>query len=138
AAPIADAVAAMHAAGFVHRDVKPENVIAGPDGHVTLIDLGLAWREGMTRHTEGGAAVGTIGYMAPEQIEGREVGAPADVWAIGVMLHEWIAGTRPFARARPGEEAAAALVGGAARLTSVDRRVDEELAALVGRCLAPN
>ena len=138
AAPIADAVAAMHAAGFVHRDVKPENVIAGPDGHVTLIDLGLAWREGMTRHTESGAAVGTIGYMAPEQIEGREVGAPADVWAIGVMLHEWIAGTRPFARARPGEEAAAALVGGAARLTAVDRRVDDELATLVSRCLAPH
>ncbi len=138
AAPIADAVAAMHAAGFVHRDVKPENVIVGPDGHVTLIDLGLAWREGMTRHTESGAAVGTIGYMAPEQIEGRDVGAPADVWAIGVMLHEWIAGTRPFARARPGEEAAAALVGGAARLTAVDRRVDDELAALVSRCLAPH
>ena len=136
AAPIAAAAAALHAAGYVHRDLKPENVIAGPDGTLTVIDLGLAWREGMTRHTESGAAVGSIGYMAPEQIEGREVGAAADVWAIGVMIHEWIAGKRPFARARPTEEAAAALVGAFSKLTAADRRADEALAALVGRCLA--
>ncbi|MBE7448153.1 MAG: serine/threonine protein kinase [Kofleriaceae bacterium] len=136
AAPLADAVAALHAAGFVHRDVKPENAIGGPDGRITLIDLGLAWREGMTRHTESGAAVGTIGYMAPEQIEGRAVGAAVDVWALGVMLHEWVVGTRPFHRGRPAEEAAAALVGGAPLLTALDRRVDDELATLVARCLA--
>ena len=105
--PIALATAALHAAGYVHRDLKPENVIAGPDGAVTVIDLGLAWREGMTRHTDTGAAVGSVGYMAPEQIEGRTVDTRADVWSLGVMLYEWIAGKRPFARARAAEEAAA-------------------------------
>ena len=82
-----------------------------------MIDLGLAWREGMTRHTDTGAAVGSVGYMAPEQVEGRAVDARADVWALGVMLYEWIVGKRPFARARPAEEAAAMLVGVYARLT---------------------
>src|SRR5262245_28485716 len=80
--PIAQATAALHAAGYVHRDLKPENAIASPDGGVKVIDLGLAWREGMTRHTDTGAAVGSVGYMAPEQIEGRPVDTRADVWAL--------------------------------------------------------
>lgn len=134
--PIADATAALHAAGYVHRDLKPENVIAGPDGAITVIDLGLAWREGMTRHTDTGAAVGSVGYMAPEQIEGRAVDASADIWALGVMLYELVAGKRPFARARPAEEAAAMLLGQFPRLTAADRRCDDALADLVARCLA--
>ncbi len=134
--PIAEATAALHAAGYVHRDLKPENAIAGPDGAVTVIDLGLAWRDGMTRHTDTGAAVGSVGYMAPEQIEGRAIETSVDVWALGVMLYEWIAGKRPFARPRASEEAAAALVGVYAPLASVDRRATEELSALVAACLA--
>lgn len=134
--PIVLATAALHAAGYVHRDLKPENAIAGPDGAVTVIDLGLAWREGMTRHTDTGAAVGSVGYMAPEQIEGRTVDARADVWALGVMIYEWVAGKRPFQRARPAEEAAAMLLGQFPRLTAADRRCDEALADLVARCLA--
>jgi hypothetical protein len=74
--------------------------------------------------------------MAPEQVEGRQVAAPADVWALGVIVYEWIAGRRPFARPRPSEEAAAALVGAYAKLTAADRRVDDGLAEIIGRCLA--
>ncbi|MCE9574107.1 MAG: serine/threonine protein kinase [Deltaproteobacteria bacterium] len=136
AQPIAAATAALHAAGYVHRDLKPDNAIAGPDGHVTVIDLGLAWRDGMTRHTESGAAVGSIGYMSPEQIEGAAVGPATDVWAIGVMLYEWIVGKRPFGRARAAEEAVATLVGTYGRLGATDRRADAALADLVTRCLA--
>jgi len=134
--PIIEATAALHAAGYIHRDLKPENAIASPQGDITVIDLGLAWREGMTRHTDTGAAVGSVGYMAPEQIEGNPVDTRADVWALGVMLYEWIAGKRPFARARPAEEAAAMLLGQFPRLTAADRRCDDELAELVARCLA--
>jgi hypothetical protein len=136
ALPIVDAITALHAAGFVHRDLKPENVIAAPDGTLTVIDLGLAWREGMTRHTDTGTAVGSVGYMAPEQIDGRVVDPRADVWALGVMLHEWVAGKRPFQRARANEEAAAILLAQCARLTAADRRASEELADLIARCLA--
>jgi tetratricopeptide (TPR) repeat protein len=134
--PIAEATAALHARGFVHRDLKPENAIATPDGTITVIDLGLAWGEHMTRHTESGAAVGSIGYMSPEQLDGREVTAAADVFAIGVMLYEAIAGKRPFARPRPTEEVAATLLGSYAKLTAADRRASEELADLAGACLA--
>jgi tetratricopeptide (TPR) repeat protein len=74
--------------------------------------------------------------MAPEQVEGHAVDARAAVWALGVMVYEWIAGKRPFARARPAEEAAAVLVGACARLTAADRRASAELADLVARCLA--
>jgi hypothetical protein len=134
--PIAHAVAALHTHNYVHRDLKPENAVAAPDGSITVIDLGLAWREGMTRHTDTGAAVGSVGYMAPEQIEGRPVDPQADVWALGVMIYEMIAGKRPFARPRPAEEAAAALLGACPKLTAADRRASEELSDLVARCFA--
>ncbi|MFT3693636.1 MAG: serine/threonine-protein kinase [Kofleriaceae bacterium] len=132
--PVIAAVAALHAAGYVHRDLKPENVIAAPDGTVTVIDLGLAWREGMTRHTDTGAAVGSVGYMAPEQIEGRAVDPKADVWALGVMIYELVAGKRPFARPRPAEEAAAALLGQCPKLTAADRRTGDVFANTIARC----
>ncbi len=134
--PVAHAVAALHAGGYIHRDLKPENAIAAPDGTITVIDLGLAWRDGMTRHTDTGAAVGSVGYMAPEQIEGRAIDAKADVWALGVMIYEMIAGKRPFARPRPAEEAAAALLGTCPKLTAADRRAGEDLGELIGRCFA--
>ncbi|MEO8701111.1 MAG: protein kinase [Kofleriaceae bacterium] len=133
--PIVHATAALHAAGYTHRDLKPENAIAAPDGTVTVIDLGLAWRDGMTQHTETGTVVGSVGYMAPEQIEGGTVSPSADVWALGVMLYEMIAGKRPFSRTRPAEEAAAALLGNCPRLAAADRRAGDELSRLVARCL---
>lgn len=136
ALPIIEATAALHAQGYVHRDLKPENVIAGPDGAITVIDLGLAWHDDMSRHTDTGAAVGSVGYMAPEQLEGHAVDQRADVWALGVMIFEWITGKRPFARARPAEEAAAVLVGACARLAAADRRASTELSDLVARCLS--
>jgi hypothetical protein len=134
--PVVRAVAALHAAGFVHRDLKPENAVAAPDGAITLIDLGLVWADGMSHHTDTGAAVGSVGYMSPEQIEGRAVDARADVWAVGVMLYELVTGKRPFARPRAAEEAAAALLGTCPKLTAADRRAGEELADVVARCLA--
>ncbi len=138
ARPIAAAAAALHAAGYVHRDLKPENAMIAADGALTVIDLGLAWRDDMTRHTDTGTAVGSVGYMAPEQIEGHRVDAAADVWAIGVMLYEWTCGKRPFARPRASEEATAALVGAFTPLDRADRRAGDPLAALVARCLAPD
>jgi tetratricopeptide (TPR) repeat protein len=135
-APIAEAVAALHRASLVHRDLKPENVIATAAGDVVLIDLGLARRPGHTRYTDEGEVVGSVPYMAPEQIEGGEVTGAADVWALGVMLYELTCGARPFFRERPSEEAAAALVGAREPIARRDRRVSPELAALIGQCLA--
>src|SRR5262249_2517619 len=68
--PIASAVAALHAQGLVHRDLKPDNVMVTPDGRVIVVDLGLAWGPQHSRHTVEGTAIGSVPYMAPEQIEG--------------------------------------------------------------------
>jgi hypothetical protein len=74
--------------------------------------------------------------MSPEQLDGQQVHTAADVWAIGVMLYEAIAGKRPFARSRPTEEVAATLLGSYAKLTAADRRASDELEALVASCLS--
>ena len=132
---IAGGLAAIHAAGLVHRDLKPENVMIGDDGTVRVIDLGLAWSAHQTRYTEEGTVAGSVPYMAPEQIEGGEPGPATDVWALGVILHEWITGTRPFARGQPGEEVAAILAALPPRLADLDPRVPPELGALVAECL---
>ncbi|HEU0030792.1 MAG TPA: protein kinase [Kofleriaceae bacterium] len=133
--PVASAVAALHERSLVHRDLKPENVMVTPDGKVVVVDLGLAWGPDLSRHTAEGVAIGSIPYMAPEQLEGSGVGTAADVWAVGVMLYELIAGKRPFARARASEEAAAVLVGAYAPLDAIDPRCPPELVRLVTACL---
>ncbi len=136
ARPLLAALTALHAAGYVHRDLKPENVMVTDDARLVLIDFGLAFRDGMTKHTDTGAAAGTVGYMAPEQIEGRPVTASADIFAFGVMLYEWITGRRPFARERASEEVSAALAGAFVPVGERERRTAATTAELVARCLA--
>lgn len=136
AIPVAEALAELGARGYVHRDGKPENIVITDDGNVILIDFGLAKAQGGTRYTETGMIAGSAGYSAPEQLEGAAVGPAADVFALGVMLYEWMTGRRPFARARPSEEVNAVLLGRFVPLATVDRRVSKSLAALVDQCLA--
>ena len=133
--PVASAIAALHERSLIHRDLKPENVMLTPDGRVVVVDLGLAWGPDLSRHTAEGTAVGSVPYMSPEQIEGSGVGTAADIWALGVMLYELVAGKRPFARTRASEEAAAALVGSYAPLDAVDPRCAPELTKLVAQAL---
>lgn len=136
--PLAEALGALHAEGLVHRDVKPENLMLSPLGDVTLVDLGLAIGEGDTRHTREGEVAGSIPYMSPERIEGRDVDATADVWSFAVMLYELVAGERPFARERPAEEVAAILSGAFEPLSTRDRRTPPELDFFVGAALSPD
>jgi serine/threonine-protein kinase len=100
---IARALECAHDAKIVHRDLKPENVIVGKDDLVKIVDFGLA-KQSVPAETEGfqtdeGRVLGTPAYMSPEQARGKEVTAASDVFAFGVMLHEMITGTRPFAGA---------------------------------------
>ena len=99
---IASALAAAHARGIVHRDLKPENVIRRADGQIKILDFGLA-RIGrtsssttFTRLTEAGIAMGTPGYMAPEQFQGSDVDARADQFAFGILAWELATGEHPF------------------------------------------
>ncbi len=96
-------MAYAHAQGLIHRDLKPENVLLGPFDEVYVIDWGLArgteeWQSGIDR-TQDGTAVGTPDYMSPEQVNGdqKRLGAPTDVWALGVLLYEMMTRETPFA-----------------------------------------
>jgi serine/threonine protein kinase len=97
-AQVADGLDAVHAAGLVHRDVKPHNVIVGEDGDAYLADFGLAKAMGATTGlTATGQVIGTVDYMAPEQIEAQRVDARTDVYALGGVLYHAVTGKVPYA-----------------------------------------
>jgi TolB-like protein/Tfp pilus assembly protein PilF len=104
---IADALAHAHKHGVIHRDLKCANVVITPEGRAKVLDFGLAKRlagkgcgDGATRTmdsvTEAGKLVGTLAYMAPEQLRGQPADTRSDVWSLGVMLYEMTSGRRPF------------------------------------------
>ncbi|MEV6909955.1 serine/threonine-protein kinase [Amycolatopsis sp. NPDC051071] len=95
AARLADALAHVHAHGITHRDLKPANILMAGDGPL-IGDFGVAHAFDATRVTETGGVVGTAAYMAPEQVRGEDVGPPADVYALGLVLLECLSGEREY------------------------------------------
>ena len=96
---VAEGLAAAHEKGIVHRDIKPENIIIRKDGIVQIMDFGLAklkTSSNVSRLTKAGTTMGTIGYMSPEQVQGLEVDHRTDIFSLGVVLYELLAGDSPF------------------------------------------
>jgi serine/threonine protein kinase len=94
---LADALEALHAGGLVHRDVKPANVMVDEGGGAALTDFGLARSIADTVLTKSGVVVGTVDYLAPELIRGQQADHSSDVYALGCVLYECLAGAPPFA-----------------------------------------
>ncbi|MET7567864.1 serine/threonine-protein kinase [Streptomyces sp. NPDC005492] len=95
------ALRAAHAAGVLHRDVKPGNVLLGRDGRVLLTDFGIAQIEGDSTITRTGEVVGSVDYLAPERVRGADPGPSSDLWALGATLFTAVEGRSPFRRTSP-------------------------------------
>ncbi|MEV7420791.1 Stk1 family PASTA domain-containing Ser/Thr kinase [Streptomyces sp. NPDC089919] len=101
--PVLAALGAAHRAGFVHRDMKPENVLIGDDGRVKVADFGLVRAVGAVTDTTGGGVLGTVSYLAPEQIEHGTADTRVDVYACGVVLYEMLTGAKPHSGDTPAQ-----------------------------------
>lgn len=145
ALPLVDALAAAHARGIIHRDLKPANVIVAEDLHVKLLDFGVAvfreapggvdtWTDTELR-TAPGTLVGTLPYMSPEQIQGRPVDPRSDLFSLGTILYEALAGTRPFRGGTPAELLSAILRDAPRPLAELRPDLPPQVGAIVGRCL---
>jgi serine/threonine-protein kinase len=145
AASIADALAYAHERGVVHRDLKPANVFMTRDGHVKVLDFGLARHvaqyaemqtaaAGATADTQPGVVLGTVGYMSPEQVRGEPADARSDIFSLGCLLFELLSGRRPFVGATAPEVQAAILRDQPGPATDTSK-VAPEVNAIVQRCL---
>jgi serine/threonine protein kinase/Tfp pilus assembly protein PilF len=147
----ASALAAAHDAGIVHRDIKPENIMLRPDGYVKVLDFGIAklteqrpTPEDRTVETTAllqtrpGLVLGTAHYMSPEQARGQKVDARSDIWSLGVVLYEMLAGSPPFRGETPSDCIAAILTAEPPPLSGVSRDVPTKLESILQKALRKN
>jgi serine/threonine protein kinase/dipeptidyl aminopeptidase/acylaminoacyl peptidase len=148
AVQVTRAIAAAHAAGIVHRDIKTENIMISRDGYVKVLDFGLAKLMGnssenpdpaaatvTSAHTDPGVVMGTFNYMSPEQARGLPTDARTDLWSLGVVLYEMVSGTAPFVGKTPPDVLSAILNEEPPPLARFARDVPEALEWIVMKAL---
>jgi TolB-like protein/tRNA A-37 threonylcarbamoyl transferase component Bud32 len=144
AVQLADALAAAHARGVLHRDIKPGNIIVNASGEIRVMDFGLAKLTPVaasdisitaTALTESGSAMGTGAYMSPEQARGETVDARSDLFSAGVVIYEMVAGRRPFGGKSFAESVAATLHAEPSSLVRQRPEIPDELQRIVSKAL---
>ncbi len=134
AADLADALAEAHHADIVHRDIKPGNVlVAGANAYLT--DFGIARSLATDGLTKTGTIVGTLDYLAPEQVRGREVDGRADIYALGLLLYEMLSGCRPFTGETAAELLAQRALGEPPDISTTGINVPAGVRSIIHRCL---
>jgi serine/threonine protein kinase len=132
---VADGLAAAHEKGIVHRDIKPENIMIRKDGIAQVMDFGLAKLRGASRLTKEGSTVGTAGYMSPEQVQGQDADHRSDIFSLGVLLYEMIAGRIPFKGVHETAIAYEIVNVDSPPMSSIKPEIPSELDAIVLECL---
>jgi len=144
AVQIARGLAAAHEKGIIHRDLKPENLFVTSDGRVKILDFGLAKKVGLdggatnaptSAGTEPGTVMGTVGYMSPEQVRGRELDSRTDIFSFGAILYEMLSGRRAFKGDSGVETMNAILKEEPPELLETGRKISPALDRIVRHCL---
>jgi serine/threonine protein kinase/Tfp pilus assembly protein PilF len=150
AVQVASALAAAHEAGVVHRDIKPENIMLRPDGYAKVLDFGIAKlteqrpasddqvETAAVLQTRPGFVLGTAHYMSPEQARGQKVDARSDIWSLGVVLYEMVAGSPPFRGETPSDCIASILTTEPPPLSGVLQDVSLKLESILQKALRKN
>jgi serine/threonine protein kinase len=146
ALPLADAVAAAHEKGVLHRDLKPDNLMVSEEGRLKILDFGLAKLKpeagvtGMSElptrsRTEEGRIVGTVAYMSPEQAEGKTLDSRSDIFSLGIVLYEMATGERPFKGETTASVLSSILKDTPKSVTEINPSLPSGLGRIVRRCL---
>jgi serine/threonine-protein kinase len=139
---LAEGLAAAHSKSIIHRDLKPDNIILTSDGRVKILDFGLARvehaGEDAETRTEAGVVLGTPGYMSPEQVLGKAAGPTSDIFSLGCVFFEMVAGERAFPGQTLGETMSSILRDSPRNLAAMGVKVPSELDRLIAHCLEKN